>query len=609
MTASTSNIWYTRPAFAKSTIDPSINAVQVFGYASPADGGVASYARMKNAPSPVLAGHVQTADGAWWRLNSHGSVPVEAFGVLTSATDNTAAFNAAIAWLAAQGGGRLKFGVGTYPFAGTIAIAAGGIAIEGAGWFTSTLLFNGGNACDCITVTGSGNSSDIYGFELRDLQINAAAQTGGRALAFNWVANSLIRDVYITGAYNEIEWDAVNEAYVDSTTLEGVRGQWALYFHAAGDGSNRSDCLTLNNVVTQNACSGGDGMWWDGNASTVNGNNLAFLGARRGLWVMNTAESNTYFPKLGEFNNLVTDGMQMCGCQFDGGSTMQFTNSLIQNTSIAPSVGGSGTQGGADTYACIINPDASGSCTRDFQFDNCQFGNSAQGAVFCAGRDILFNNCTFAGGGKAASNVYDALTIAAPAQDIKVRGCKIYIYGGPTNWRYGYNVGAGTCRVEITDSTAYTAQTNAVSWASTDLASYCDAIVNSNQGGDRYARSFWSVPTALQPTNGMTLSAAQMLGGLTQLHGSPGACTITTPTAAQLVASLQSPFTLATVDWFCINSTSSAMTLNQGSGVTFGGNLATTNPGAFAVGPTTTRPFKLVFTNTTPGSEAVTVYG
>lgn len=51
------------------------------------------------------------------------------------------------------------------------------------------------------------------------------------------------------------------------------------------------------------------------------------------------------------------------------------------------------------------------------------------------------------------------------------------------------------------------------------------------------------------------------------------------------------------------------MTLNQGSGVTFGGNLATTNPGAFAVGPTTTRPFKLVFTNTTPGSEAVTVYG
>ncbi len=610
MTGQTSNIWPTRTAFAAASMSPSVTGVQVLGYSSPCDGGAATYARLSAAPTTVLAGHLQTADGAWWALERHGPVPVEALGASTSASDNTAALNAAIAWIAAASGGRLMFGAGTYKFNGTIQVTTSNVDLVGQGWSTTTLAFVGGNSNNCITVMGpAGRGTSIQGFLLRDLTVDASGRTGGNALSLAYIGRSLIRDVYFNNVYNGISWCVINEAYCDSMTVQGVRGLWGLYYDAPADGSNRSDGLTLNNVVVAALFSGADGMWWDGQASTVNGNNLTFLHCYRGLWVKNSAESASYYPQFGDFNNLVTDGMQLCGCQFDAGCLMQFTNSIIANTSLAPSTPGAGTQGGQDTFACIINADIAASYTSNFQFDNCQFGDSAQGAVYCAGRDVLFNNCTFQDGGRAAKNIYDALTIAAPAQDIKVRGCKTQIWGAPTNWRYGYNVGAGTYRVEITHSTAYAANTNAVCWANTDVASYCDAIVSSNQGGLRYARSLWCLPVGIVPSNGMTLNPGQILNGMTQIEGSPGPCTITTPTAAQLVASLQSPFVFAGVDWLCINSTPNTMTFCQGTGVTFGGVLAPTSPVTFAVGPLTSRSFKLVFTNTTPGSEAVTIYG
>jgi hypothetical protein len=104
------------------------------------------------------------------------------------------------------------------------------------------------------------------------------------------------------------------------------------------------------------------------------------------------------------------------------------------------------------------------------------------------------------------------------------------------------------------------------------------------------------------PTTTQTLTAQQMLGGCILLDGAPGNCTLTTPSAAQLVAFLANPFYLCNVDLLVVNSTISTMTFAAGSGVNFAGNL-------FILAANTQRYFKIWFTNTTPGSESVDMIG
>lgn len=604
MTASTTNVWPCRASFAATTMASTIPAVQVLGYASSCDGGAGHYLRLSSAPNPVLAGHVQTVDGAWWALDSHTEIPVEALGVSTSSPDNTAAIASAIAWIAAKGGGKLVFGPGVYQFAGTISVTSNNITLAGAGSYVTTLQFTGATATDCVTATGPGSGSFIEGFLIRDLTIDATARTGGRSLYIAWIIHSLVRDLILWRPWNGMEFYCINEAYIDSVTVDNVMGQWGIYFHAPCDGSARADALTLNNTAVQCGYSGADGMWWEGYANTLNANNLTFLGTHKGLWVK--SHQTSYYPQFGEFNNVICDGVLAVAVQFDAGFSMQFVNSILSNTSIAPSTGGAGTQGGADTNALVINADIPGGYASNFQFTNCTIGSCARGAAVIYARNVLFENCAFADGGKAASNTYDAVTIASPAQEVEIRNCAIQYWGSHTNYRYGYNVGAGTSQVKICGCDVYTANTRGILWQTTDAGSWCESV-GSASGGARLARSGWANPSALVPTNGMTLTASSMLGGMLQLEGSPGNCTIHTPTAAQLVAAMQEPFSGATVDLLLLQTSANTHTLVAGSGVSLAGNLDVN--GHFPLGPLTSRFCKLVFSNTTPGAESVQIYG
>jgi len=77
-------------------------------------------------------------------------------------------------------------------------------------------------------------------------------------------------------------------------------------------------------------------------------------------------------------------------------------------------------------------------------------------------------------------------------------------------------------------------------------------------------------------TSTATLTAAQILGGMLLANPSTSAATYTLPTAAEIDAALPNATVGSTFDLYLINigTSSGAVTLSMGTGVTNGGNAA-----------------------------------
>ena len=77
-------------------------------------------------------------------------------------------------------------------------------------------------------------------------------------------------------------------------------------------------------------------------------------------------------------------------------------------------------------------------------------------------------------------------------------------------------------------------------------------------------------------TSTATLTAAQILGGMLYANPSTSAATYTLPTAAAIDSALPSATVGSTFDLFIINvgTSSGAVTLSMGTGITDGGNAA-----------------------------------
>lgn len=104
-------------------------------------------------------------------------------------------------------------------------------------------------------------------------------------------------------------------------------------------------------------------------------------------------------------------------------------------------------------------------------------------------------------------------------------------------------------------------------------------------------------------TNSPTLAVAQFIGAVLNLSGQTGAQTVTTPSAAAIVAALPDAQVGTSFDFALqnANTSSGAVTLQAGAGVTFRGTVN--------VPITKTQLYKGVVTNITPGAEAVDLIG
>lgn len=99
-----------------------------------------------------------------------------------------------------------------------------------------------------------------------------------------------------------------------------------------------------------------------------------------------------------------------------------------------------------------------------------------------------------------------------------------------------------------------------------------------------------------------TLTVTKLIGVLYNMSGGTAAVTLTTPTAAAIVAAIPSCQIGDRFSWICnnANTSSGAMTLAGGTGVTLSAGLATTAISA-------AREYHFIVTNNVVGSEAVTV--
>lgn len=532
---------------------------------------------------------------------------VKNYGAIGDGTANdTTAIQATINAAQTAGGGQVWFPAGTYKITGTLSVTANNISLVGAGVGATTLNFANG-ALDCITVVGASQSNQLYYVTIRDFLFTHTGKTGGRSLVLAYVSQSWIADIFLLDCWTGFELWVTNGISIYNVVFQGIAGGaatpvyyggyspgacYGIFYHAPGDNTGRSDGLTTVNIIAQGLYSGADGYVWDGAAGTWNVFQTTALECRYGMRIKNSAVSASYYPQFGEFNNFVTDGISSIGLLIEGGSTMQFTNCILNNTS------GATGQGSADTNAVRILSDASGSYTHTLQFSNCRFGLSKQTAVYIAARDVQIVNSVFAPSSTTPSNIYAAVQIAAPAQDVVINGNKMAEWGGTSIWRYGVQVDASTYRVLLVGNNLYSAVTQAILWNNTDLNSYCASNIDSNPQR--------SSPGSYTVTDGGTLTAAQLLGGALGLSGPTSPWNATTDTATNLVNTLQNPSISTYQNLVLINMTSAELTLNPGAGVSFVGNLS---GGSFVIPANTQRTLVFNVVNPSQGAQQISIYG
>lgn len=528
------------------------------------------------------------------------SVYVTDFGAVgDGSADDTAAIQRAIDYAASIGGARVLFPAGSFKILGTLNITSNGISLVGYNRFSSKLVFANG-ALDCIVARGVSQANSIYGFQLENIYLDHTGKTGGRTLYLAFASRAYIRNVAVGNCWTGFEVYVTNDVFMENIILQGVlggAGAYGLYWHAPGDGSGRSDQLTLIGFTINALYSGADGFVWDGAATTFNGSYITALDCRYGMWVKNTSGSNTNYPQLGEFNNFNSDGMSAVGLRIEAGAEMQFTNAQINNTS------GSSGQGSADTYALEILPDTGASMTRSFQFTNCRIGLSKQSAASISGRDIQFSLCKFAAGSTTPANTYPALHILAPSQDITIVGCGSEIFGNPNDWACGVQVDAGTFRINNFANNWALATRDSI-WNSSDTQSRSGGNISSAPASVDIAPM--TFPSAGTADPGAVLTVAHLLGGILQTSGAGAAFANVTPTAALIVAGFQSAQPGKTAMLHMLNGNNFAWTLQPGAGVSMAGLATGAN---HVIASQSSRLLHLRLDNTTAGSEAVTIFG
>lgn len=576
----------------------------VTGYYAAHDGGGVAYQYDPNDTSSSDNGVtiIVASDGGRWRLQWFGSLSVEQAGAKADGTtDNTAYFQNAINALQAVGGGKLIVPAHSSGFriAGTLNVTQGGVSIVGVNRQGSLITFDNG-ASDCITFSGSSFSQQIYGFELRDLRFQFGAKTGGRTIYCSNSNQIVIDNLEINGCWTGIELYQNNTVQISNVVMQGVTSStgYGIYWHAAADGSGRSDWLILDNWAVNCMYSGANGLVIDGLVATLIATRCNIMQCTVNVLIYNSAESGGNFPNYLQFTDVQTEGAKLNTVQINGGANIKFVDCALIQAS------GQTGQGSSDGYVVAIYPDLNYSYTRNITFMGCSIGQGKGSAVYTNARNARFACCDFQAGGTMTANTQPAIHVGPNSDNTSITSCTNNIYGTPNNWQYGLLVDAGSTGTIETGNNWRGTQTKEVQWNSTDSQSYAGTDLTSvslpiSSATQTNPQGFTAIP-------GGTLTTTQTLGGIAYIGGTPGAFTNTTPTAAQLVAALDSPSKNKTVDLLLLNATNGTMTLQPGAGVTM---VGLTSGGNFQINSGAQRMLKIVFVNTAAGAEAIQIYG
>lgn len=366
--------------------------------------------------------------------------------------DETAAFQAAIDAASAlvgtnnYGGAQILIPAGVYVITGTLSITNSFISLVGEGNQATTLLFSNG-ASDCISINGAtapgGTLRDVY---IKNMAIKGNGfKTAGASIKVvnayrcqfeNISIESCITGLDIGGGTN---WITLKDLIVVPNQANSLYGIW---WHCAGDGSTRSDVLVINNVVVEGQWSNADCFVWDGLCNTLVGSGLRLLHAKNGMRILNTANSNSYYPTFANLHDVEMEGFKTRALDIRGGNEFKFSDFDITNLS------GDASQGNADDYAIYIDSDVTHSIIRGVQLVNGRVGLCRSNAIYSDSRYLQITNVICATASYAGVNNAAAVRLGANSTDVQIINLTGEEFGGTARCSYALQIDSGATRIQ-----------------------------------------------------------------------------------------------------------------------------------------------------------------
>jgi hypothetical protein len=376
------------------------------------------------------------------------SISVKDFGAVgDGATDDTAAIQRAITFAQTFFAGcivRFPHSEPHYRCLGTLNITGHGVTLEFETALTRLVFANG--TADCIVIDGTSiGGAGVYNLAIRNGLIDHSGKTGGATIKLYKANNVLFDRVQVNNAHQPFDLNVTNNVMLYFCQVNIVaNGQYALRWRAPGDGSARSDVLTLFNTVLQCGTTGADGIEWEGQAHTMRIFGGGIIGARDAFVIKNTAASASYYPSFLYAFDFEIDGTTRKVVVGNAGSQMNFIGcDLFCLASAAGPV--------VDVY-----PDTGASYTNSWRFEGGRIAGGQGKLVSYNAKNLTMSGVTAAGGANAGSGSAEAIAIGANAADILIVGNNIGSYwGASANHSYAITVASGAVRVFADNNNCY----------------------------------------------------------------------------------------------------------------------------------------------------------
>ncbi len=261
-------------------------------------------------------------------------------GVGDGATDNTPAFNAAVATLASGGDRTLQIPAGSFVFKSAPAPIPYGLHIVGEDIVATVLRkqFDGGAFLNFTGSTGSGG-----GLERACLFADAGfiPGTGILLTGANYAQPEFARftDLYVTGSGN---WNVCFEAFGNNIlTPQGIRGvrlDGVHLFNAIAAALWLSNAVAFSmaggGIYQGSGASAGCGVWVTGGGAAGTNSTQVYFSDVCNNGVLNITNSSVVSYMGGEIGSLATDASSHCRIetQCSGGVLNNLTKSVVSLT-------------------------------------------------------------------------------------------------------------------------------------------------------------------------------------------------------------------------------------------------------------------------------------
>jgi hypothetical protein len=278
------------------------------------------------------------------------------------------------------------------------------------------------------------------------MYLGAQGKTGGTMVKLRNVFNAKLSRIQ-----SEANWIGIdvgprcNGTILEDLFFSATQGTTpiALKFVAGASNADRSDVLTIRNVILTGQWSNATLFQWDGAAYTVDVHGLRLLHANIGIEVLNTAASASWYPSFLNAHNIQAEGFKTRAVWVKAGSGFKITGSDLNNLTA-----GDPSQGAADLAAVHFEPDLSQSYTRSVQISDTRIGGSQREGLVIDCRDVSLANVIFYTTSYSGAGNYPVIRCGANAQDVQLANIKGEEFGGAARASYLIQLDAGATRVQ-----------------------------------------------------------------------------------------------------------------------------------------------------------------